>query len=102
MIDLIAPVAISSLQESSTTTFALNCSSFGSPPTNVTWRKDGETLTVNDTFATIQYLRDGVAARFDNILTISLQPSEVIGTYICSIDNLVSVPVEQTLTLQGL
>ena len=97
----IAPVSITSLEEVSAAVFTLNCSSSGSPPTNVTWIKDGETVALNETFTTIQYLRDGTTARYDSILMISLQPSEVIGVYVCSVDNSVSATAEQTLTLQG-
>lgn len=67
----------------------------------MTWIKDGETLTINETYTTTQYLRDGVTARYDNILAVSLPPSEIIGTYTCSIDNLVSTPSEETVALQG-
>ena len=96
-----APVSVLSLQETSADDFSLNCSSTGSPPTNITWTKDGETVTMNENFTAIQYLRDGVTARYDNILIISLPPAEVIGTYTCSIHNLVSVPSEETLVIQG-
>lgn len=98
----IAPVSIVSFQENSVAVFSVNCSSSGSPPTNVTWMKNGEIVTFLDNFTTNQYLRDGVMAVYDNILTSSLlQPSQVIGTYTCSIDNLVSPPTEATLTIQG-
>ena len=98
---LTASINILSLQEASTTVFTLNCSSSGSPPTNVVWTKDGEVVSMNETFSAIQYLRDGVTARYDSVLMISMQPSEVIGRYTCSVDNMISVPSEQTLTLQG-
>ena len=98
---IIAPISVLSLQESSVAVFTLNCSSSGSPPTNVTWIKDGEMVAMSGNFTTKQDLRDGVTARYDNILTSSLQPSEVLGTYICLLDNLVSAPSEETLTLQG-
>ena len=99
---IIVPVSIVSFQENSAAVFSVNCSSSGSPPTNVTWMKDGEIVTYSDNFTTNQYLRDGVMAVYDNILMSSLlQPSQVIGTYTCSIDNLVSPPSETTLTIQG-
>lgn len=69
---------------------------------NVTWTKDGEVLTMNETFTTTQYLINGMTARYDSIVMISLPPLDVVGTYTCSIDNSVTtVPSEQTLSLQG-
>ena len=97
----LAPVQISSLEESSADIFALNCSSSGSPPTNVTWIKDGETIAMNETFTSTQYLRDGVTATYDSVLMIPLQPSQVIGAYMCIIDNSLSTPAQQSLSLQG-
>ena len=96
-----APVRITSLEESVSTAFTLNCTSVGSPASNVTWMKDGEILADNDTFKMTQYLRDGVTAEYNNLLEAYLDPTEVIGTYTCSVDNLASEPVEQTVTLQG-
>ena len=96
-----APVSILSLQESSTAVFTLNCSTSGSPPTNVTWIKDGQTVSLNGTFTTDQYLRDGVTARYDSVLMVLQPPSEVIGTYTCSVDNSVSIASQETLLVQG-
>ncbi len=42
-----------------------------------------------------------MTARYDSFLMISLQPSELVGAYTCSVDNLVSAPSEQTLVIQG-
>ena len=98
---LIAPVRITSLHVSPAAAFTLNCSSSGSPPTNVTWVKDGERLEANGTFATTQYLRDGVTSRYDSLLAVSLPPSQVVGTYTCSVENSVSAASEETLSIQG-
>ena len=81
--------------------FSLNCTSTGSPPTNVTWIKDGEVITDDDSHEVIQTLKNGAIATYDNILKIHLQLSEIIGTYTCMIDNSVSTAVEQTLTIEG-
>ena len=98
---LIAPVSITSLQVSPTAAFTLNCSSSGSPPTNVTWIKDGERLEANETFVATQYLRDGVTSRYDSLLAVSLPLSQVVGTYTCSVDNSISTASEETLSIQG-
>ena len=96
-----APVSIMSLEERSDAEFTLNCASVGSPATNVTWIKDDDVITSNDTFEVFQYLQDSLLARYDNLLKVYLEPSEVVGTYTCSVDNSVSVPAVQTLAIQG-
>lgn len=80
--------------------FTLNCTSVGSPATNVTWTKDGE-IVVNDTFEVIQILQDGVTAMYSNLLKVYSEPSDVIGVYTCSVDNSVSEPAVQIHTIQG-
>ena len=67
----------------------------------MTWMKDDEVITINDTFEVIQRLQDGVTATYDNLLKVYSEPSEVIGTYTCSVDNSVSTPAVQTLAFQG-
>lgn len=88
-------------EEISAPVFTLNFSSLGSPPTNVTWIKDDQVLTPNQNFTMVQYLRDGVTATYDNILSVSMPPSDVLGSYTCSIDNSVSQPTEETLLFEG-
>lgn len=95
------PVKILSLDESSGTVFTLNCTSTGSPPTNLTWTKDGQVIASDDNYEVIQVLRDGVSTTYDNILKVHSQLSEIIGTYTCIIENSVSIPVERTLTIGG-
>ena len=82
-------------------TFTLNCSSTGSPATAVTWTMDGETLSNNITYQMIQMLRDATTATYDNLLTVNVQPQDGIGTYTCSVENSISEPAQQTLTLEG-
>ena len=89
------------MKESTDTTFTLNCSSVGSPATNVTWTKDGEVVIINDTFEATQILHDGVMAIYSNLLKVYSEPSDVIGVYTCSIENLVSEPAVQILAFQG-
>lgn len=81
--------------------FTLDCTSVGSPATNVTWTKDGEIVVVNDTFEVIQILQDGVSAMYSNLLKVYSEPSDVMGIYTCSVDNSVSEPAVQMLTIQG-
>ena len=90
-----------SLEESVGSSFTLNCTSAGSPASNVTWMKDGEIIYINDTFEVVQILQDGVMAVYNNFLKVYLEPSDVIGNYTCVVENLVSEPDEQTLPIQG-
>ena len=94
------PIKIVSLDEGSGMVFTLNCTSTGSPPTNVTWIKDDDVISEDDSYEVIQTLRDGVTTTYDNILKVHLHLSEIIGTYTCMIDNSVSTPVEQTIKLE--
>lgn len=98
---IIVPIEIVSLDESSGMVFTLNCTSTGSPPTNVTWIKDDEVITDDDSYEVIQTLRDGVTTTYDNILKVHLSLSDIIGTYTCMIDNSVSTPIEQTIRIGG-
>lgn len=97
----IAPVRITSMEESAGAVFTLNCTSAGSPATNVIWTKDGEAVAANDTFEVVQILQDGVAATYSNLLRVYTQPSDVVGVYTCSVNNSVSEPATQMLTIQG-
>ena len=67
----------------------------------MTWTKDGEAVAVNDTFEVIQILQDGVTATYSNLLKVHSEPSDVVGVYTCSVDNLVSESAMQMLTIQG-
>ena len=67
----------------------------------MTWTKDGEAVAANDTFEVIQILQDGVTATYSNLLKVYSEPSDVVGVYTCSVDNLVSEPAMQMLTIQG-
>jgi hypothetical protein len=67
----------------------------------VTWLKDGEDIAANDTFEVIQILQGGVAATYSNLLRVYTEPSDVVGVYTCSVDNSVSEPATQMLTIQG-
>ena len=65
------------------------------------WTKDGEAVAANDTFEVIQILQDGATATYSNLLKVYSEPSDVVGVYTCSVDNLVSEPAMQILTIQG-
>ena len=89
------------MESSTSSSFSLICMSSGSPPTEVSWAKNGLTLTANETYETIQVLKDAQLAVYDNILIVYSKPEEVLGNYTCSIDNSVSTVAEQTIAIEG-
>ena len=95
------PVVIASLEQTLSAMLTLNCSSSNSPPTNVTWTKNGKVVVFNDTFMGSQSLRDGQHAVYDNLLSITLPVSDIVDTYTCTIDNGISQATQATLTIEG-
>ena len=94
-------MVVDSLEQTSNTMFTLNCSSSNSPPTNVTWTKNGEVIVFNDTFMGSQYLRNGQHAVYDNLLTITLSIMDIVDTYTCTIDNGISQATQALLRIEG-
>ena len=78
---------ISSLQliVPSGTALTLKCTSTSSPPANVIWSKDGASLSNNSSYETVQILRNGMTATYDNYLLVNGSPSELLGVYSCII-----------------
>ena len=92
---------IDSLNRNDASTFTLNCTTSGSPPTTVTWLKDGSTLTNDETFQTTQILRNGTTSTYDNLLMVVSGPIGVIGTYVCRVSNDISPDTQESTTLRG-
>ena len=67
----------------------LTCISTGGPATTVTWRRDGAVVTLNDTYQQTKRVVDPVAGTYQTVLTIdqSVDHSDVLGTYICTVEN---------------
>ena len=64
----------------------LTCTSYGGPATTVTWRRDGELITLNATYQQTQIVTNSSTATYQTVLTID--PSVVIvGAYNCSVEN---------------
>ena len=64
----------------------LTCTSTGGPSTNVTWRKDGVAIVINQSYEQTQIVTDTTSGTYKNVLTIAL--SVAIGsTYSCSVEN---------------
>ena len=61
----------------------LTCVSTGSPPTNVSWIKDGVPLTSD--YIISQNVTERRASTYDNVLTV--RPEGAAGTYNCTVSN---------------
>ena len=79
----------------------LTCTSTGSPPTTVTWRKNGVRVDLS-LYEQSQRLVDAVQATYHSIL-FSDNITNFVGTFTCVINNArVSVPIQSTLELNGI
>ena len=70
-------------------TRTLVCTSTGGPATNVTWRRDGVVITLNDTHQQTKRLVDSGNSTYQTVLTIdpSVRWSDIVGTYNCTAEN---------------
>ena len=65
----------------------LTCTSTGGPATNVTWRKDGVAIVLNQSYEQTQMITDTMSGTYQNVLTIAL--SVALGsTYSCSVESI--------------
>ncbi len=92
-----APISIMPLSRYDGAVFTINCPTTGSPATTVEWAKDSTQLKNDDTYQIVQELEDGTTATYNNLLLVSGEPDEVIGTYSCSASNEI-VPTKVTVT----
>ena len=67
----------------------LTCTSTGGPATNVTWRRDGIVITLNDTHQQTKRVVDSVNGTYQTVLTInsSVGQDDIVGTYTCTVEN---------------
>ena len=80
----------------------LTCTSTGSPPTNVKWMKDGETLITNGTmYSLTQTLVDRVTSTYNNTLTIEASFIDVVGEYSCKVVNSIGTSNVQSTEIRG-
>ena len=68
----------------------LTCTSTGGPDTNVTWRRDGVVITLNDTYQQTKIVVDPVNGILQTVLTIdpSVGQSDIVGNYNCTVENI--------------
>ena len=81
----------------------LTCTSTGSPPTTVTWTKDGVTLPTDETiYSFTQTLVDRATSTYNNTLTIDASFVDVIGNYSCSVSNSIGTSSVQETEIKGM
>ena len=80
----------------------LTCTSTGGPATTVTWRRDGDVITLNATHQQTKRLVDPVNGTYQTVLTInsSVGQSDIVGTYNCTVEN-VRGESSKTLVVPG-
>ena len=67
-----------------TSQFTLTCISTGGPATTVTWTRDSDTISDNDTFSLTTELSDAVTAQYTHTLTVT---GRLGGLYTCTVAN---------------
>ena len=91
-----APYVRNIHQTNSNTSTTITCESYNAPPTEVTWLKDGKTLTIDGTNAQVSVgIHNIVYYRYSNTrdteywvsLTINDDPFKTVGEYQCIISN---------------
>ena len=65
----------------------LTCTFTGGPATNVTWRRDGVAITLNATYQQTKRVVDAVNGILQTVLTIDPSVGQIVGTYICTVEN---------------
>ena len=66
----------------------LTCTSTGGPATNVTWRRDGVVIALNDTYQQTKSVVDPVNGTYQTVLTIGQSVGQIVGTYNCTVENI--------------
>ena len=65
----------------------LTCTSTGGPATNVTWRRDGVVITLNDTYQQTKRVVNPGNGTYQTVLTIHPSVGQIVGTYNCTVTN---------------
>lgn len=80
----------------------LNCRTTGSPPLNTIWRKDDKSLVNISSYKSVQILRDGLTATYDNFLEVDAPPYQLSGNYSCIVhDSLGRNSDASTIEIRG-
>ena len=87
-------IAALTLQQTSNSSFTLTCTSTGSPATIVTWRRNGQLLTIDgNTFEMTQTVTNRTASTYENVLVIDQPRASFAGSIIsCTVENSLGTP----------
>ena len=97
-----APLVTALEHTISSSLYTLTCTSTGSPPTTVTWTKDGETLiTDGTTYSLTQTLVNRVTSTYNSTLTVEASFADILGEYSCSVMNSIGTSNVQQIKIQG-
>ena len=70
------------------TTRSLTCTSTGGPATTVTWRENGDNITIDGTtYQQTKVVTDPVIGAYETVLTIDQNITDMSGTYSCTVGN---------------
>ena len=84
--------------------YAVTCTSFGSPPTSVTWTKNGATVStenVQHMYTSAQVLVDRNETIYENVLTINGSIEDAVGEYGCTVQNYIGTSETVNKTIKG-
>ena len=80
----------------------LSCLTSGIPPTEVTWRKDGRSLTINDnTTEMVKSITSYYSSGYSTSLSLYSDIEDIRGSYSCMAGNRHGTRTSQTLTIKG-
>ena len=83
--------------------YAVTCTTSGSPPTSVTWTRNGVPVSKDENvYKTIQILVDRNETIYENLLVISGSFEDVIGEYSCTVENSLETSGPINKTIKGL
>ena len=80
--------------------YTITCTTSGTPPTSVTWTKNGVVISTNDSmYQFTQVLIDRNDTIYENLLIIKGAYKDVVGDYSCTVENSLggSDPVNRTI-----
>ena len=83
--------------------YTVTCTTSGTPPTSVTWTKNGVAISTNDSmYQFTQVLIDRNDTVYENLLTIKGVFEDAIGDYSCTAENSLGVSETVNRTIKGL
>ena len=80
----------------------LSCISYGSPPTEVLWERDGEMILQDDVYKYSQSLVERTTSTYNNTLTINGTIEDIAGDYSCTVSNTLGTSNKVTKAVMGM